>query len=115
MSSPELNIRSLQRQLVSYTKQKMTPASKRSRNPAAEIHATASTFDDKGRRKVIIFHLMECKTYEHGQALTYKATCPQCGKRNAISVQTAYKGSNAIWPPHDGYPDRCDRCLGGAS
>lgn len=111
MSTAEQRIRYLQKQLETLTKQKLTPASKRSRNPAQEIHAAGSGFDSKGNPEVIIFKLATVQpTYAQGQELVYKAHC-EC--RRVIAVQTIYKGTNAIWPPAEGYPEQCQACQGG--
>lgn len=114
MSNPEQNIRSLQEQLAYYSARKLTPASRREKAPAQIIEASAPTRNFRGGSITMAFKLATVLSdYPQGQELVYKATCPECRKRK-ITVQTIYKGRNALWPPEDGYPDKCETCQGGA-
>ncbi len=109
------NIKSLEKQLAYYSARKISSASRKTRDPAEIIDAVSSTRDSRVYQVTMAFKLAmkpQMQWYQ-GQELVYKATCPEC-RRRKITVKTIYKGHNAVWPPEDGYPDRCEACAGEA-
>lgn len=109
------NIKSLEKQLAYLSARKMSAASRKSRNPAQIIDAPTSMRDSKGNMIILAFKLAmntQMNWYD-GQSLTYRATCPCCKRRNAITVEATYLKSDAVFP--DTYPTRCGTCQGGVA
>lgn len=104
---------SLKKQLEFYSARKLTPESKRSKNPAQAIDAMASARGSVYKVQMVFKLTTKPQmNWFDGQELVYKTTCPECRKRK-ITVKTTYLKRDAIWPPEDGYPDRCETCQGG--
>jgi len=103
-------LKNLQQQLVYHTKRKQTPASKLLKSPAQVIDAHSFLADKKGDNQISFMLADKQMSWEQGQALTYKADCNGCRKRKAVIAVTIYRGRNAVWPPDEGFPDRCPAC-----
>lgn len=113
MSNPEQNIKFLQDQLAWATARKLTPASKRSRDPAQIIDASTPSHDFRGGSITMAFKLAMKPQMQwfQNQPLIYKSSCPCCKRRNAITVEATYVKTDAVFP--DSYPTRCETCQGG--
>lgn len=98
LSEYQAHLASLEAQLISFTRQKLTPASKRSPLPATEIHVGS-----------LIFTLATIQQkYEQEQELIYQANCKVCRRKKAVIGMATYLKRDAV--KQGIWPDRCPRC-----